>query len=91
MSADSNKRKRNTQIPPEAIAGAAGIHDKTGINSYVVEIDCPKEVDNPDKKNTRTVTGDAYAREVISTELKEGMSIVVKDGGKPVTKDGREI
>lgn len=91
MSADSKKRERTTQIPPEAIEGAAGMYDKTGINSYVVAIDCPKEVDNPNKNNTKTVTGDSHARDVISTSLKEGMSIVAKNGGKPVIKEGPEI
>ncbi len=97
MSADTDKRKRNTQIPPEAIEGAAGTYDKTEMTGYVVAIDCAREVENPNKNNTITITGDSYARDVVSSiELKEGMRIVAKDGGKPVIKqktkkDGLEI
>lgn len=97
MSADSNKRKRNTQIPPEAIECSAGIYDKTEMTGYVVAIDCARAVENPNKNNTKTVTGDSRARDVVSsTELREGISIVAKDGGRPVVeketkKDGPEI
>lgn len=97
MSAYSKKRKRDTQIPLEAIEGAAGVYDKTEMTGYVATIDCAREVENPNKNNTRTITGDSYARDVVlSTELQQGMNIVAKDGGKPVVKkdtkkDGPEI
>jgi hypothetical protein len=82
MSADNKQRKRNTQIPLEAIECAAGKNDITEMDGYVVAVDCAREVETPNKNNTNTVIGDSYARDVvISTELQPGMTIVAKNGG----------
>ena len=40
------------------------------------------------KKNTKTITPNYVKREVLSTELTEGMTIRAEDGGKPRSRDG---
>ena len=50
-----NRRERNTQIPEEAIEGAAGRKDNVDMNGYVVEACCEKEVQIPSKNNTKTL------------------------------------
>ena len=76
-------KKRNTQIPEEAIECAASLKDKFVLNASVTQVVCDKEVTEPNKKNTKTVSSNNVSRPVLSTELAEGMSIKTVDGKKP--------
>lgn len=84
-----NRRERNTQIPEEAIEGAAGRKDNVDMNGYVVEACCEKEVQIPSKNNTQTKVTGPKTREVISSDLGiNSMEIPVQAGGiKTVKKD----
>lgn len=91
----ANKRKRNTQIPLEAIEGAAGINDITIFAPYGYGIFCGKEVEIPTKKNTtmKNINDGVEKREVVNVEdLQPGITIVAKDGGiataKRASKEG---
>lgn len=70
--------ERNTQIPIEAIEGAAGVNDKFDMNASITQICC-------DKSNTNTVMSNPITRTPISTELMAGVIIKVKSNG--VAKD----
>ncbi len=77
--------KGNTQIPTEAIEGAAGINDKFIITASTAQI-ISEEKKKPTKKNTKTIIPNSTTRPVLSTDLEQGMSISVENGGKPVDK-----
>lgn len=78
--------ERNTQIPIEAIEGAAGVNDKFDMNASITQICCDKSNDEqPTKSNTKTVMSNPIKRTPISIELMAGMSIKVKSNG--VAKD----
>lgn len=47
-----------------------------------------KKEDKATKKNAKTVAIDFVKREVLSTELEQGMTIRAEDGGKPQTRGG---
>ncbi len=87
----AEENKRNTQIPVEAIEGAATKDDKTEMSYFTLSACCEKHVAEPNKRNTKTVVEDYNKpREVVnSQDLALGMKIVAKDGGKP-SKDIRQ-
>ena len=68
-------RKRNTQIPEEAIECAAGINDQFTLKGSVTQVICEKEVTKPNKNNTKTIMPNSVSRPILSTELVQGMSI----------------
>lgn len=78
----SANKKRNTQIPAEAILGSAGKNDKFELNVYGMAVCCDEKVVNTTKSNTTTQDRGTATREVTSVELVPGMSIVALDGGK---------
>ncbi len=82
-------KKRNTQIPEEAIQGAATIKDKTEIYASSTEIMCNNDVIKPNKNNSKTESTNSVSRPILlSTELAEGMSI--KTENTPSAEQGRE-
>ena len=81
-------RKRNTQIPEEAIECAAGINDQFTLKGSVTQVICEKEVTKPNKKNTKTIMPNSVSRSILSTELAGGMSI--KTENTPSAEQGRE-
>lgn len=66
---------RNTQIPREAIEGAAGINDKFTLNASLTQVICDEKEKKATKKNTKTIMPNSVSRPVLSTELAEGMTI----------------
>ena len=72
-------KKRNVQIPEEAIQGAAGINDKFILDASETQIMVDEKEQKPTKKNTKTIMERSISRSVLSTELAEGMSIKTVD------------
>ena len=73
-------KKRNTQIPEEAIGGAATLNDKTEMHASSTEIMCDNDVIKPNKNNSETrSTNSATIPPVLSTELAKGMIIKIED------------
>ena len=87
-----NKKERNTQIPLEAIEGAAGQKDRVDMNGGMVQACCEKTIQIPTKKNTKTEMTEAKTRDdIISLELGiDSMEIPVQSGGIKTTKKERK-
>ena len=82
--------KRRTQIPEEAIEGAAGNKDIVDFVGYTLGICCEKKVEVPDKNNTETKVEDTKEpKEVYSSELGLGMTISAKAGGRSLTRESK--
>lgn len=81
----SANKKRNTQIPKEAIFCPAGENDEFELTAYGMAVCCDEKVVNPTKSNTTTQDRGTATREVTSIELVPGMSIEALDGGKETT------
>lgn len=81
MNSETNNR--------EYIEAPAGINDSfqiVGVEMQEYFNEQSKE-EKATKKNTKTVIPNSVRREVLSTELVEGMVIRAEDGGKPKSRD----
>ena len=87
MSTNNKREKRTLPVPEEVIEGAATRNDSFTITGYWVKSACEKEIEEPKKSNTKTLTEGANQRIVeYSIGLSEGMIIPAKDGGIEVSR-----
>ena len=70
------------------IEGPAGVNDTFTINGVEMQQIFKGDEEKATKENAKTVTPNHVRREVLSTELAEGMTIRAEDGGKPKSRDG---
>ena len=66
----------------------AGLNDTFTISGVEMQQIFKGDEEKATKKNTKTITPNYVKREVLSTELTEGMTIRAEDGGKPRSRDG---
>ena len=66
----------------------AGVNDTFTINGVEMQQIFKGDEEKATKENAKTVTPNYVRREVLSTELAEGMTIKAEDGGKPKSRDG---
>jgi len=68
----------------------AGKDDSFTIHAVAMKeyFDEQSKEDKATKKNAKTVAIDSVKREVLSTELEQGMTIRAENGGKPQTRSG---
>ncbi len=72
----------------EYIEGPAGKNDSFTIAGVEMQQIFKGKDEKATKKNTRMTTPNSVRREVLSTELEQGMTIRAEDGGKPQTRGG---
>ena len=70
----------------EYIEGPAGVNDSFTINGIEMQQIFKGNEEKATKKNAKTVAPKTVKREVLSTDLTQGMSIKAEDGGKPQTR-----
>ena len=70
----------------EYIDGPAGVTGSFTINGIEMQQIFKGNEEKATKKNVKTVAPKTVKREVLSTDLTQGMSIKAEDGGKPQTR-----